>query len=233
MRLLLADTDDKLRKSVKHMLTGAHYVVDDVQNGADALAFGKTNNYDGLILETNLPKMDGEQVLDNLRNMGVTTPILFLTANGDRDYAASLLKKGADDYVTKPFYAPEFLARIGAMLRRKDNFTPTILSYRGLYLDMSTLTLTYQDRSCVLGSKEAQILEIFLQKPEALVPTEQIFSHIWGWNNTSEISVVWVHISNLRKKIRLMEAPFHIRYLRNAGYMLVCLEGTDMPKQET
>ena len=130
------------------------------------------------------------------------------------------LDAGADDYLPKPFAVSELLARTRAMLRRKDNFTPDILPYHDVILNRSTYQLTYGEKSQTLSGKEFQIMEMLMQKPNMIIPIAQFMAHIWGWDACVDTSVVWVHISNLRKKISAMNAPLEIRFVRNAGYML-------------
>jgi len=130
------------------------------------------------------------------------------------------LDAGADDYLQKPFATSELLARTRAMLRRKENYCPDLLAVGEVFLNRSTYSLCYQENMQALSGREFQIMEMLMQKPQMIVPTEQFMSHIWGWDSNVDTSVVWVHISNLRKKIGALCAPLEIRFIRNAGYIL-------------
>ena len=187
---------------------------------SDALACAVSGEYDGLILDIMMPGLDGIQVLLRLRKQGITTPVLLLTARTEVEQRVEGLDAGADDYLPKPFATSELLARTRAMLRRKDNFTPDILPYHDVILNRSTYQLTYGEKSQTLSGKEFQIMEMLMQKPNMIIPISQLMAHIWGWDTSVDTSVVWVHISNLRKKISAMNAPLEIRFVRNAGYLL-------------
>ena len=220
MRLLIAEDDPRLLKTLIHIFENNKYAADGVSNGEDALACAVSGEYDGLILDIMMPGLDGIQVLQRLRKQGITTPVLLLTARTEVEQRVEGLDAGADDYLPKPFATSELLARTRAMLRRKDNFTPDILPYHDVILNRSTYQLTYGEKSQTLSGKEFQIMEMLMQKPNMIIPIAQFMAHIWGWDACVDTSVVWVHISNLRKKISAMNAPLEIRFVRNVGYML-------------
>lgn len=220
MRLLLAENEPKLLKSLTHIFESNKFVVDGVDNGEDALNYALSGEYDGLILDIMMPKLDGLEVLRELRKKGITTPALFLTARTEVWQRVEGLDAGADDYLSKPFSTSELLASVRAMLRRKDNYTPDLLNYNEVMLNRSTYELIYQDNIKILSRKEFQIAEMMMQKPQSIITTEQFMTHIWGWNTNVDTSVVWVHISNLRKKIEAIGAPIEIRFVRSAGYKL-------------
>lgn len=220
MRLLIAEDDTKLLKSLTHIFEINHFSVDGVNNGTDALEYALSGEYDGLILDIMMPGQDGIEVLKRLRENKITTPALFLTARTEISQRVEGLDAGADDYLPKPFSTAELLARVRAMLRRKDNFTPDILEYNGLVLNRSTYELSYNGKNSALSGKEFQIIELMMQRPHSIVSTEQFIIGIWGWETDVDMNVVWVHISNLRKKIASIHAPFEIRFIRNAGYIL-------------
>ena len=220
MRLLLAENEPKLLKSLTHIFESNKFVVDGVDNGEDALNYALSGEYDGLILDIMMPKLDGVEVLRELRKKGITTPALFLTARTEVWQRVEGLDAGADDYLSKPFSTSELLARVRAMLRRKDNYTPDLLNCNEVVLNRSTYELIYQDNIKILSRKEFQIAEMMMQKPQSIITTEQFMTHIWGWDTNVDTSVVWVHISNLRKKIEAIGAPIEIRFVRSAGYKL-------------
>ena len=220
MKLLVAEDDPKLLKSLVHILEHNRFSVDGVSNGEDALEYGQTGEYDGLILDIMMPGLDGLQVLQTLRRNGIKTPALFLTARTEISQRVEGLDAGADDYLPKPFSTAELLARIRAMLRRKDTYLPDLLAIGSVTLNRSTYQLVFQDKIQTLSGKEFQILEMMMQAPGTIIPTDRFITHLWGWDTNIDTSVVWVHISNLRKKISAIGAPMEIRFIRNAGYVL-------------
>ena len=220
MRILIAEDDPKLLKSLVHIFELNHYSVDGVDNGIDAFDFASSDEYDGLVLDIMMPGMDGVTLLKKLRAKGITTPALFLTARTEIDQRIEGLDAGADDYLPKPFSTGELLARVRAMLRRKDNFTPDMLTFGALSLNRSTYELICGGKSQALSGKEFQVMEMLMQNPNAIVTAEQLITHIWGWDTNVDTSVVWVHISNIRKKLDTLSAPVTIKFVRNAGYML-------------
>ena len=220
MRILIAEDDPKLLKSLVHIFELNHYSVDGVDNGNEAFDFALSDEYDGLVLDIMMPGMDGVTLLKKLRANGITTPALFLTARTEIDQRIEGLDAGADDYLPKPFSTGELLARVRAMLRRKDNFTPDLLTFEKLTLNRSTYELVYDGKTQALSGKEFQVMEMLMQNRGAIVTAEQLITHIWGWDTNVDTSVVWVHISNIRKKLEGLSAPVAIKFVRNAGYML-------------
>ena len=220
MRILIAEDDPKLLKSLVHIFELNNYAVDGVDNGVDAFDFAFSGEYDGLILDIMMPGMDGVTLLKKLRSIGITTPALFLTAKTEIYQKIEGLDAGADDYLPKPFSTGELLARVRAMLRRKDNFTPDLLTFEALSLNRSTYELVYQNKTQTLSGKEFQIMEMLMQNSTAILSVDQLITHIWGWNTNVDTSVIWVHISNIRKKIDLLGASVSIKFVRNAGYTL-------------
>ncbi len=220
MRLLIAEDDPKLLKSLLHIFQRSKFSADGVSDGAEALVHGRTREYDGLVLDIMMPGLDGLQVLQTLRREGITTPALFLTARTEVSQRVEGLDCGADDYLPKPFSTVELLARVRAMLRRKETYLPDLLTFGAVTLNRSTYQLLYQGRDQALSSKEFQLLEMMMQAPGSIIPTERFITHLWGWDTNVDTSVVWVHISNLRKKITALGALLEIRFVRNAGYVL-------------
>lgn len=220
MRLLIAEDDPKLLKSLLHIFQRSKFSADGVSDGAEALVHGRTREYDGLVLDIMMPELDGLQVLQTLRREGITTPALFLTARTEVSQRVEGLDCGADDYLPKPFSTVELLARVRAMLRRKETYLPDLLTFGAVTLNRSTYQLLYQGRDQALSGKEFQLLEMMMQAPGSIIPTERFITHLWGWDTNVDTSVVWVHISNLRKKIAALGAPLEIRFVRNAGYVL-------------
>ena len=220
MRLLVAEDDTRLLRSLTHILERERYLVDRVDNGEDALLYAETAEYDGLVLDIMMPGLDGVAVLKRLRQESIGTPALFLTAKADVEDRVKGLDAGADDYLAKPFAVPELLARVRAMLRRKDTFSPDLLQAGPLTLNRSTYELCWNGRTQPLSGREFQVMEMLMERPGCVVPCDDLLFHVWGWDSPVEVSVVWVHISNLRKKMEKLGTSASIRFLRGAGYVL-------------
>lgn len=220
MRLLVAEDDPRLLKTLLHIFQSNNFSADGVSNGRDALLYARSTEYDGLVLDIMMPEMDGIQVLRELRRLEINTPALFLTARTEVAQRVEGLDAGADDYLPKPFATTELLARVRAMLRRKETYLPDRLACGPVVLNRSSFQLEYQGCTQPLSGREFQILEMLMQAPGSIVPTERLITHLWGWDATVDTSVVWVHISNLRKKISALNAPLEIRFVRGAGYTL-------------
>ena len=220
MRILIAEDDARLLKSLVHIFELNHYSVDGVNNGTDAFDFASTDEYDGIVLDVMMPGMDGLTLLKKLRAKGITTPAIFLTARTEIDQRIEGLDAGADDYLPKPFSTGELLARVRAMLRRKDQYTPDMLTFSSLSLNKSTYEMSFGERSQALSGKEFQVMEMLMQNPGNIVTAEQLITHIWGWDASVDTSVVWVHISNIRKKLEALLVPVAIKFVRGAGYIL-------------
>ena len=220
MRILIAEDDPKLLKSLVHIFEMNNYTADGVSNGADAYDYALSDEYDGLVLDLMMPEMDGVTLIKELRAKGITTPALFLTARNEIDQRIEGLDAGADDYLPKPFSTGELLARVRAMLRRKDNFVPDMLTFGALSLNRSTYELVCGEKSQALSGKEFQVMEMLMQNPGVIVTADRLITHIWGWDASVDTSVIWVHISNIRKKLDALRAPIAIKFVRNAGYVL-------------
>lgn len=220
MRLLLAEDEKELSNALCAILKHHNYSVDAVYNGCDALDYGLSENYDAILLDIMMPQMNGIEVLKTLRKANIATPILMLTAKSEIEDRITGLDAGADDYLPKPFDMRELLARIRAITRRKDSLSSTVLNYGNTSLDRSTLILSGPARQLRLGNKEFQMLEMLMEHPQHIVSTEQFMDHIWGYDTDAEISVVWVYISYLRKKLLGLDSNIEIKATRGVGYSL-------------
>ena len=220
MRLLVAEDDPRLLKTLTHIFESNKFSVDGVSNGEDALAYLQSGNYDAAILDIMMPGMSGIDVLIKARESGIALPILLLTAKSEvRDKVAGL-DSGANDYMTKPFNPQELLARIRAMTRSPLAKEPNRLSMGNVSLDLASYELSSPAGSFRLTSKEFQMMEMLLANPRRLIPTERFLEKIWGYDTEAEVHVVWVYISYLRKKLASLQANVQIRVARNAGYSL-------------
>ena len=220
MRLLLAEDEKDLSKALCAILKHNNYSVDAVYDGQDALDYATCGTYDGIILDIMMPKMNGLDVLRELRTNGIDTPVLILTAKAETDDKIVGLDAGADDYLTKPFAMGELLARIRALTRRKAEFSPNLLSFGNLSLNRESFELSVGENSVRLGNKEYQMIEMLLNNPGRLISTEQFMERIWGYETEAEINVVWVYISYLRKKLANLGANLEIKAVRGVGYTL-------------
>ena len=220
MRLLLAEDERELSAALCAILTHNNYSVDAVYNGRDALDYLTNGNYDAAILDIMMPETDGLTVLRRAREAGCKLPILILTAKSEVDDRVRGLDLGADDYLTKPFAARELLARIRAMTRRPGEISSTVLQYENLSLDRATFELSTPSGVFRLGNREFQIMEMLLENPGQIIPTERFLEKIWGYDTESDVSVVWVNISYLRKKLDALGAQVTIRATRGVGYSL-------------
>ena len=221
MRLLLADDERALSKALAAMLERSNSSVDTVYDGEAALEYLAADNYDGVILDIMMPKKDGITVLKELRSRGSKIPVLILTAKSEVDDKVLGLDSGANDYLTKPFHSRELLARIRAMTRAQSSQTSSVLQMGNITLDQRTYELSSPTGSFRLANREFQILELLMQNPGNLISAERLMEKIWGYDSETEISVVWVYISYLRKKLSALGANIQIRATRNVGY---CLE---------
>ena len=224
MRLLIAEDDPRLLKSLLHIFRANGYAADGVENGTDAYDYASGGEYDGLVLDIMMPGTDGLHVLSRLRAEGVKTPALFLTARAEVSQRVDGLDAGADDYLPKPFSTEELLARVRAMLRRRENFAPELLSFGGATLNCSTFVFSYGEKRETLSGKEFQILEILMRDPGVILSSDRLLTRIWGYDAEVETGVIWVHISNLRRKIEATGAPIAIRFVRGGGYVLETTE---------
>ena len=221
MRLLLAEDERALSKALATILERSNYSVDTVYDGEAALEYLAADNYDGVILDIMMPKKDGITVLKELRSRGSKIPVLILTAKSEVDDKVLGLDSGANDYLTKPFHSRELLARIRAMTRAQSSQTRSVLQMGNITLDQRTYELSSPTGSFRLANREFQILELLMQNPGNLISAERLMEKIWGYDSETEISVVWVYISYLRKKLSALGANIQIRATRNVGY---CLE---------
>lgn len=220
MRLLLAEDEKELSNALVTILKHNNYSVDAVYDGLEALDYLQAENYDGVILDVMMPKMDGLTVLKKLRELGSDLPVLMLTAKSEIDDRVIGLDSGADDYLTKPFATKELLARIRAMTRRQSEVTDSILCVGNLRLDRATYELSTDHGSFRLANKEFQMMEMLMTNPRILISTDRFMEKIWGYDSEAEINVVWVYISYLRKKLSAIDASVAIKATRGAGYSL-------------
>lgn len=220
MKLLVADDEKELCRALESVLTRQGYSVNIVNNGSDALSHGLCGDYDGIILDVMMPAPDGLEVLRQLRENGVLTPVILLTARSEVEDRVAGLDAGADDYLPKPFAMSELLARVRAMLRRKGDYTGPVREFCGLTLDTGAMELKCAGGTARLSGREFRMMEMLIETPRSIISTDQFIEHIWGWDSDVDVSSVWVNISNIRKKLASINAPVSIRATRGVGYSL-------------
>lgn len=222
MKLLLAEDERSLSRAIIHILQKNNYTADAVYDGLSALDYLAAGDYDGVILDIMMPKLDGISVLRTLRAQGNPVPVLMLTAKAEIDDKVLGLDCGANDYLTKPFDTRELLARIRAMTRSQEG-KDSRLSFGNITLDRASFTLASPTGSFRLANKEYQMMEILMSNPHNLISAERFLEKIWGFDSEAEINVVWVYISYLRKKLAALHANVQIKAVRNAGCTLEVL----------
>lgn len=221
MRILLAEDERSLSRAVVALLEKHNYSADAVYDGEEALDYLEAGNYDALILDIMMPKLDGLEVLRRLRAAGNPIPVLLLTARSEIEDKVTGLDTGANDYLTKPFSTEELMARIRAITRSQTGGQLTSrLSLGNITLDQTTFELSSPHGSFRLANKEYQMMELLLHNPRQLISSERFFERIWGYDSEVELNVVWVYISYLRKKLAALQADIQIKATRNAGYSL-------------
>ncbi len=224
MRLLLAEDEKEMSNAITAVLKHEHYSVDAVYDGQDAFDYLDTGLYDGAILDIMMPKKDGITVLKEIRKKGNDIPVILLTAKSELDDKVEGLDAGADDYLTKPFAMKELLARVRAITRRQGEVTDNILEFAGLKLDRATFEISTETDSLRLANKEFQMMEMLLTNPGQIISTEQFMDKIWGYDSETELNVVWVYVSYLRKKLAKIGAGVNIKAARGVGYLVEAKE---------
>ena len=221
MHILLVEDERSLSRALKALLEKNHYLVDAVYDGEEALDYASVENYDAIIMDIMMPKMDGITVLRALRNQHNETPVLLLTAKSEVEDKVQGLDSGANDYLTKPFATAELLARIRAMTRKETVHASSTMTFGNVSLSTSTFELSTPSGSFQLANKEYQLMQLLLRNPKQVISTEQILENIWGLESEADNNVVWVYLSYLRKKLSALHADIEIKATRNMGYSLV------------
>jgi DNA-binding response OmpR family regulator len=220
MKLLIVDDERALTEALAVILKQQKYAVDCAYNGEQGLDMALSGIYDLVILDVMMPKLDGFSVLKILRNKKIDVPVLMLSAKSELSDKVGGLNLGADDYITKPFNTEELLARIKALLRRKEKFTGDVLSFKDISLDRDSFELGCGDRKIVLGKKEFQILEMLILNDGKSINKEKFIEKIWGYDTEAEYNTIEVYVSFLRKKLSAVGAKTEIKSIRGIGYTL-------------
>ena len=220
MKLLYAEDEPALSEAVVDYLTYHKYIVDAVYDGADAYDYAMSGEYDGIILDIMMPKRDGLEVLSALRRNGCRTPVLLLTAKTQVEDRIRGLDTGADDYLPKPFDMGELMARVRAMLRRREEFHPDLIQFGDLTLNMQSGEISVGEISFQLPKQEYRLMEQLMLNNTMFLSSEDLLVKAWGFNTETDINSVWLYISYLRKRLTAMNSKVEIVSKRNIGYKL-------------
>ncbi len=221
MKLLIAEDELDLAEALTVLFEKNQFTVDTVNDGLSAYEYAGEDEYDAIILDVMMPKMDGIEVLRRLRADGSKTPIMMLTAKAEKDDRITGFDTGADDYLPKPFDADELLSRVRAILRRRVEYKPALLTFADISLNPDGDVLSCDTgKSVRLSGREFQLMELFMNSPQTVFSADRIMEKVWGWDSDAEINVVWVHISNLRKKLKGIGSKASIHANRGLGYVL-------------
>lgn len=221
MKLLLVEDERQLSEALTQILIKNNYCVDAVFDGEAGLDYGLTDIYDVIVLDIMLPKINGLDILKNLRKEGISTPVILLTAKGSVEDRILGLDYGADDYLPKPFSPEELLARLRAVTRRKGPMiNNNILEFGDIKLNISTYNMEVNDTSLTLTSKEFDILKYFMERPTSIVTKDDLITKLWGFDSDVEHNNIEVYISFIRKKLAYVESKVQITTLRRVGYKL-------------
>ena len=226
MRILLAEDERSLSRALCKIFEKNNYSVDAVFDGEDALEYINSGNYDVAVLDIMMPKMDGIEVLKRVRSAKNSLPVLLLTARSEVDEKVAGLDAGANYYLTKPFDTKELLATIRAITRTENSIDSRMI-FGNVMLDRATYELSTVEGSLKLANKEFQMMELLMSNPHAVISTERFMEKIWGYDTNTEINVVWVYVSYLRKKLAALGANIEIKANRNAGYYLASKESEE------
>ena len=219
IKILLVEDDLSLSNSVFDFLDDFADVM-QVFDGEEGLYEAESGVYDLILLDLMLPEKDGFQVLKELREKGISTPVLIMTAKESLDDKGHGFELGADDYLTKPFYLEELKMRIQALLKRSGKYNSNTLSYKEVTVDTATNTTTVDGKVVELLGKEFDLLVYFLQNQNVILPQSQIFDRLGGCDSDTTISVVEVYVSKIRKKLKGTEFAKNLQTLRSVGYIL-------------
>lgn len=223
MRILIAEDEVELAKALQFLLEKNKFSADIVHNGADALDSFACAAYDVIVLDIMMPKVNGLEVLRQIRKSRSGVPVLMLTAKAEIEDRVAGLDAGADDYLPKPFASKEFIARVKALSRRNADYTDLILSFGDVALDCNRYELLCNSKSVRLNNKEFQLAELFWRHPHFVFSTNHLMDKIWGQDCEADISVVWTYIGFVRKKLKQIQGNVEIRTVRGAGYSLETL----------
>lgn len=220
VRVLIVEDEKRLAQALGQIMEEQKYNVDVVYDGQDGLDYGLSGQYDVIVLDVMLPKLDGFSVVKKLRKQNISVPVLMLTARDEVSDKVTGLDCGADDYMTKPFSPEELLARIRALSRRQGDVVLEDIHWADLTLKLSSRTLHCGAKSVSLGFKEFEVLKLLLANPRGIVSKEELLVKVWGSDSNAEDNNVEAYISFLRKKFFYLGSRAGIGTVRKVGYHL-------------
>lgn len=221
MKILIVEDDLRLARALAHILVESHHEVDIVGDGASGLEWAESGMYDVIILDVMLPKMDGFEVVAELRRENVSTPVLLLTARDAVSDKITGLDSGADDYMTKPFSPAELMAHLRMLTRRQGEVIFEKLDFADLTLNLDSLELSCGSKTIHLSVKEFSIAKILMTNPSQIASKELLIDKVWGMDSNAEDNNVEAYISFLRKKLKFLGSRARIETIRKVGYRLV------------
>lgn len=220
MRILIVEDEISLAEAVTAILKKEQYFVDAVYDGMDGLDYALSGIYDLILLDIMLPKMNGLDVLKEIRKNNISTPVMLLTARSEVNDKIKGLDCGADDYLTKPFNKGELLARVRALTRRKGEIPSNELVFGDLTLNQSTYELICGNLNVKLGAKEFKIMQMLMFAPKSIISKDEFIEKIWGYDSEAEYNSIEVYISFLRKKLGAIKSSVQIKASRGIGYYI-------------
>lgn len=220
MRILIVEDEVRLAEALAQIMKEQKYITDMVHNGQDGLDYALSGQYDAVVLDVMLPKIDGYEVVRRMRQQKNATPVIMLTARDEIPDKITGLDSGADDYMTKPFSPDELLARLRAISRRQGEVVLDEMEFADLKLNLATNTLFCGVKSVHLGFKEFEVLKVLMAKPATITPKEELIAKVWGNDSDAEDNNVEAYISFLRKKFFFLGSCVGIETIRKVGYKL-------------
>lgn len=222
MKILIIEDEYNLADAIASMLKSKKYSVEIRTNGSDGLDEALTDVYDLIILDVMLPEMNGFEVLKELKEEGIKSKVLMLTAKNTIDDKMQGFNNGADDYLTKPFHMEELLARVNVQLRKNNTVDNEVMQLGDIILNIKSMELSNKDgknKVKIIG-KEFALLELFMNNPNRVMEKEQVFLKIWGYDTECDINTLEAYISFIRKKLKLIKSKIKLKAIRNMGYVL-------------
>lgn len=220
MNILLVDDERDLNFALSEILKQNKYTVTSAFDGEEGLDEAISGIFDVIVLDVMMPKMDGFTLLKELRARKIETPVIMLTAKSETSDKLIGFKLGADDYLPKPFDTNELLARIKALLRRKERLTSDVITYNDLSLDRDSYEIFKDDKRISLGKKEFQILELLMLNAGKTLNKERLIEKIWGYDSDAEYNTIEVYVSFIRRKLTAIDCSVEIKSVRGVGYTI-------------